>query len=125
MPELDRIHCRVLKYINKHPQGISTETLEKKFNKKIGLTYILNNLLEQEYLSRLTSREDTLRHSMGLESVGNTGDWIVSDKGLAYLKNKKVKILYDLIKRLEGFAAGIIATILSELIIWYVISQIK
>lgn len=62
---------------------------------------------------------------MGFNIVGSNRDLKISDKGLAYLKNKKVKILYDLIKRLEGFVAGIIATILSELIIWYFISQIK
>lgn len=62
MPELDRIHCRVLKYINKHPQGISTEKLEKKFNKKIGLTYIINNLLEQKYLSRLLTGDDIIKN---------------------------------------------------------------
>lgn len=117
MPELDRMHCVVLKHIQKYPQGISTDMLEKTFDPKIGLSYILNDLLEQKYVYRLKSLDDYLRVSMGLGPVENTGKWKISDKGLAYLNNKADWLknnVFNLINSI-GVIAAIVISIISLL----------
>lgn len=111
------MHHKILKQIKKYPKGISSEELIQKNNNNSGINHILTELKNENYLSRLASEEDTLRKYFDLDVVEYSGNWILTDKALAYLENHKLEFKFKIINSLIGFASGVATTILAEVII--------
>lgn len=117
MTKLNKMQQSVLKQIKKQPQGISSDELINLNGKSSGTIFILEQLQKDEYLSRLPSQGDRVREVMGLENIGNTGDWIITDKALAYLQNNKLESKSKLINRLIGFIFGAATTVLAQILL--------
>lgn len=117
MLKITPIHQKILKQIKKHPNGISTEELIQINSNNSGINHILFELKDEKYLSRLISEEDNLRKAFDLKIVEYSGNWILTDKALAYLTNHKLEFKFKLINAIIGFASGIATTIIAEAII--------
>lgn len=114
MSNISYIHCKLLKQIKKYPDGISTEELIKINNGHCGIEFVLSELKADMYLTRLISEEDKISKAFGLEVSEYTGDWILTNKALAYLENDKLEIGLKIFNRLIGFVLGIFATLLAQ-----------
>lgn len=116
MTELTELQIKLLKRIKNHPNGISTEILLKKNNADSGIEYALDFLKKENYLERLISQDDKINKVFGLNGKELTGDWIITDKGKAYLTNKTIEFDKKLIINVISFFAGIASTLLVQLL---------
>lgn len=117
MLDITPMHHKILKQIKKYPNGISSELLIQYNNDNSGVNHILTELKNENYLSRLASEEDTLRKFFDLDIIEYSGNWILTDKALAYLENHKLEFKFKIINSLIGFASGVATTILAETIL--------
>lgn len=117
MYDLSVLQCKILKQIKKSPNGISTEELVTKNDNDDSIKYILSELQNEDCVSRLISSDDKIRKAFGLESGNYTGNWIITDKGLACLKNNKLELKLKIINRLVGFIFGVATTFLGQFFI--------
>lgn len=114
--ELTELQIKLLKGIKKHHNGISTELLLKKNNADSGIEYALDLLKKENYLERLISQDDKINKVFGLKDKDFTGDWIITDKGKAYLTNKTIEFDKKLIMNVISFVMGIVSTLLIQLL---------
>lgn len=120
MYKLPALHRKILKQVRKNSDGISTERLIKINKKHSGIEFVLSELKDEKYLSQLISQDDKIAQAMELEVKEYTGDWIITNKGLAYLRNNKIEFVINAVNRLLGFVAGIISTFLIEITIYLI-----
>lgn len=123
MSELNILKQKLLKKIKKYPQGISNHKIIKPNDKQSGIEYALKELEDEEYLSRLISTDDKITQAFGIEINKFTGDWILTEKGKAYLKNNKIEHSTKIVNTLIGFVSGIVATILAESVLYFMITK--
>lgn len=123
MLKLSTIHRRILKQIKKYPNGISTEALIKINNNKLGIEFLLSELKVEKYLSQLISEEDKLRKAFDLDVQEYTGDWVLTNKALAYLENDKLEFKLKIVNRLIGFMIGIATAFSGQFLIHIIFQQ--
>lgn len=117
MFEPSAIHRKLMKQIQKHPNGISTENLANKGKDISVIKYVLDELKQESYVSRLISQDDKIAQTFGLENQEYSGDWVLTDKALSYLQNKKIEWKNNLFNQFMGFIFGIISTLVTQYII--------
>lgn len=125
MFEITPLHNKLIKQIKKYPKGISTDLLLKKNKNNNGVQFLLRELKQENYVTQLISEDDKLRQVMELDISEYTGDWVVTDKAMAYITNKKLEKKLIIFNRFIGFLTGVISTILIEILLSFIKRKIS
>ena len=117
MNELNELQIKLLKEIKKHPDGISTVQLHKVFGEDSGIVHCLDELKKDKYLTQLESQDDKISKAFQIQNVDFSGDWIITDKGNAFLSNQAIVFNKSLIISIISFFAGVLSALLVEIVV--------
>ena len=113
MQDLSAIEIKYLKKLKRNPNGVTDEEAENIFGKHFEHT--LKSLRKNGFVDKMPDKYDRIGLLMQLKEEdmgGFSGEWVLTEKGYAALKENTLLLRRNFIAAVIGYLLGIITAII-------------